>query len=458
MSLMDRLERLKQEEQEVLIEPAPVLRTDDNLKKVKEIVLQRVVSQLAEEYNSKELTNETLAQIRVGIQEVVNNVLVEEGKFASRSERTRMIDEILNEINGYGPIDPLIKDPSISEIMVNGCNNVYIERNGMIERTPVSFRNDDHVIHVIEKILAPLGRRVDETSPMVDARLPDGSRVNVIIPPLSVKGPTVTIRKFATDPYNVDNLIGFGTLTYEMAEFLKACVRARLNILVSGGTGSGKTTTLNVLSSFIPPEERIVTIEDAAELQLHQEHVVTLEARPANIEGKGRVTIRDLVINALRMRPDRIVVGEVRGGEALDMLQAMNTGHDGSITTAHANSPRDSLSRLETMVLMAGMDLPVRAIREQISSAINIIVHQSRFRDGTRKITQITEVTGMEGDIISLQDIFVFEQTGVDDRSRVLGRFRPTGIIPKAMGIFKPRGINLPSQIFVDKEGIQRRR
>ncbi|MGI6705154.1 MAG: CpaF family protein [Clostridia bacterium] len=458
MSLMDRLERLKQEEREVVIEPAPVPRTEDHLKKVKEIALQRVVSQLAEEYNPTELTNETLAQVRVSIQELVNSVLVEEGKFASRSERIRMIDEILNEIIGYGPIDPLIKDPTISEIMVNGYSNVYIERNGKIERTSISFRNDEHVIHVIDKILAPLGRRVDETSPMVDARLPDGSRVNVIIPPLAVKGPTITIRKFATDPYNVDNLIGFGTLTYEMAEFLKACVQARLNILVSGGTGSGKTTTLNVLSSFIPPEERIVTIEDAAELQLHQEHVVTLEARPANIEGKGRVTIRDLVINALRMRPDRIVVGEVRGGEALDMLQAMNTGHDGSITTAHANSPRDSLARLETMVLMAGMDLPVRAIREQISSAIHIIVHQSRFRDGSRKITQITEVTGMEGDVVSLQDIFVFEQTGVDDRNRVIGRFRPTGIIPKAMATFKPRGIHLPSQIFVDKEGIQRRR
>jgi pilus assembly protein CpaF len=293
---------------------------------------------------------------------------------------------------------------------------------------------------------------------MVDARLPDGSRVNVIIPPLAVKGPTITIRKFASDPYNVDDLIGFGTLNYEMAEFLKACVSARLNIVISGGTGSGKTTTLNVVSSFIPEKERIVTIEDAAELQLHQEHVVTLECRPANIEGRGRVATRDLVINSLRMRPDRILVGEVRGGEALDMLQAMNTGHDGSITTVHANSPRDVLSRLETMVLMAGMELPVRAIREQISSAINIIVHQSRFRDGSRKITRITEITGMEGDVITLQDVFAFEQSGVDDRNRVVGRFKPTGIIPVAMNVFKPRGINLSPGIFLDKEETGTRR
>jgi len=459
---MERLEKLKMDDShgdnKVDVQQPALVINIDNLQNVREIALARVVQELSEQNIPDKIGEQPQNSIRIKIQDTVNAVLTEEGKFASRAERLRIVDEIMNEIVGYGPIDPLLKDPSISEVMVNGPKMVYIERDGKIEKTDITFRDSEHVMHVIEKIISPLGRRVDETSPMVDARLPDGSRVNVIIPPLAVKGPTITVRKFSADPFNVDDLIGFGTLTYEMAEFLKACVRARLNILVSGGTGSGKTTTLNVLSSFIPEDERIVTIEDAAELQLHQEHVITLESRPANIEGRGRVTIRDLVINALRMRPDRIVVGEVRGGEALDMLQAMNTGHDGSITTAHANSPRDSLSRLETKVLMAGMDLPVRAIREQISSAINIIVHQNRFRDGTRKITKITEVTGMEGDTISLQDIFTYEQTGVDERNRIVGKFRPTGIIPKAMNIFKPRGIHIPSQIFVGKEEIGIRR
>ena len=369
-------------------------------------------------------------------------------------ERKRIIPEVLAEVLGFGPIEPLLKDDTITEIMVNNASQVYIERKGKLELTDVTFRDDAHVMHVIEKIIAPIGRRIDESSPMVDARLPDGSRVNAIIPPLALKGPAITIRKFAKEPYQVDDLIKFGTWTQEIADFLKVCVEGKLNIIVSGGTGSGKTTTLNILSAFIPSSERIVTVEDAAELQLRQEHVVTLEARPANIEGKGQITMRDLVKNCLRMRPDRIIVGEVRGGEALDMLQAMNTGHDGSLTTGHANSPRDMLSRLETMVLMAGMNLPDKAIREQIAAAINLIVHESRFPDGTRKITALTEIQGMEGDIITLQDIFVYEQKGKDENGRVLGRFKPTGIRPKFMDKLINSGITVSNDIFWDKQRI----
>jgi pilus assembly protein CpaF len=331
--------------------------------------------------------------------------------------------------------------------MVNGPKQVWVERNGKLEKTTIQFDDDDHVMRIIDRIVSPLGRRIDESSPMVDARLPDGSRINAVIPPISLVGPCLTIRKFSRDPLTVDDLIRFGTMTPEIAQFLEACVQARLNIVVSGGTGSGKTTLLNVLSSFIPGDERIVTIENAAELQLRQEHVVTLESRPPNIEGKGEVTIRDLVINALRMRPDRIVVGECRGGEALDMLQAMNTGHDGSMTTVHSNSPRDTLHRLETMVLMAGMDLPVRAIREQIASALDLIVHMARLKDGSRKIVAITEVQGMEGDVIVLQDIFVFEQTGYEN-GKVLGRIKPTGVRPKFVEKFEVANIYLPPQIF----------
>jgi len=355
-----------------------------------------------------------------------------------RTERERIMQEITDEILGFGPITSLLQDESVSEIMVNGPYQVYVERKGKLELTPITFADNDHVLHIIEKIVAPLGRRIDESSPLVDARLKDGSRVNAIIPPLALNGPTITIRKFAKEPFKVDDLINFGTLTPNMALFLEACVRARINMVVSGGTGSGKTTTLGILSAYIPADERIITIEDAAELQLQQSHVISLETRPANVEGKGQITIRDLVINSLRMRPERIIVGEVRGGEALDMLQAMNTGHDGSLTTGHANTPRDMLSRLETMVLMAGMDLPLRAIREQISSAVDLIIQQSRMRDGSRRITHITEVLGLEGDIITTQDIFRFED----------GIFRPTGIRPQFYENLISAGQELGAGIF----------
>lgn len=382
------------------------------------------------------------------VESVAWDLLEKQAVNLPRLEKQRIVAELVQEALGFGPITPFLEDAEVTEVMVNGPRQVYIERHGKLELTEVTFRDNEHVLHVIEKIVAPLGRRIDESMPMVDARLPDGSRVNAIIPPLALNGPTITIRKFFRDPLTIEDLIRFGSLTPEIAEFLKACVKARLNIIVSGGTGSGKTTLLNILSSFIPSDERIITIEDAAELQLRQEHVVRLESRPPNIEGKGAITIRDLVRNALRMRPDRIVVGEVRSGEALDMLQAMNTGHDGSLTTGHANTPRDMLSRLETMVLMAGMDLPVKAIREQVSSAIDLIVHAGRFRDGSRKVTHITEVQGMEGDVIVLQDLFLFQQTGVDEDGKVKGRFISTGIRPRFMERIEAAGIRLDPRLF----------
>jgi len=386
-------------------------------------------------------------EVRRTVEETFSSVLEAEGISLTRVERLRLFEAISAEILGYGPIEPLLKDPTVSEVMVNGPKMVYVERSGKLELTDVVFQDDDHVMRVIDRIVSPLGRRIDESSPTVDARLPDGSRVNAIIPPIALNGPTITIRKFSKDPFTVEDLIRFGTFTAEMATFLKACVEARLNIVVSGGTGSGKTTMLNVLSSFIPDDERIVTIENAAELQLRQDHVVRLESRPANIEGKGEISIRDLVINSLRMRPERIVVGECRGGEALDMLQAMNTGHDGSMTTAHANSPRDTLSRMETMCLMAGMDLPVRAIREQIAAAVDLIVQQERLKDGSRRITSVTEVQGMEGEVIVLQDIFTFQQTGIEN-SKIVGRMKPTGIRPKFISRFEVHNIYLPPNIF----------
>lgn len=366
----------------------------------------------------------------------------------TRTERLQLVDDICDELLGLGPLEPLLKDESITEIMVNGPKDIFIEQKGKLQHTGIKFYDDLHLMNIIERILAPLGRRVDESSPLVDARLADGSRVNIIIPPLSLIGPVITIRKFSKNALSMEDLVSFGTLSKNMAEFLEGCVKARLNILVSGGTGSGKTTTLNALSSFIPENERIVTIEDAAELKLQQRHVVTLESRPANIEGHGAITIRDLVRNALRMRPDRIVVGEVRSGEALDMLQAMNTGHDGSLTTAHANTPRDVLSRLETMVLMAGMELPVKAVRSQVSSAIDLILQQSRIRDGSRKITHITEVQGLEGDTIILQDLFKYVQDYIDEQGKSVGHFEASGLQPNFMDKFKMNGVDLPLSIF----------
>ncbi len=388
-----------------------------------------------------------VAEVRRTIQELFEQILSQENIVLSRPERARMFEQIAAEILGFGPLQPLLEDETITEIMVNGAKNIYIERGGRLHRAPLTFESNAHVMRIIERIVAPLGRRIDESSPYVDARLPDGSRVNAVIQPISLVGPTLTIRKFSKKPITVDQLIQYGSITPEAVEFLKACVSSRLNIIVSGGTGSGKTTLLNILSGFIPADERILTIENAAELQLRQEHVVTLESRPANIEGKGEITIRALVINALRMRPDRIVVGECRGDEALDMLQAMNTGHDGSMTTAHSNSPRDTLSRLETMSLMAGMELPIRAIREQISAAVDLVVHQERMRDGSRKIVNITEVSGMEGDVITTTDLFVYEQAGYEN-GKIIGRLRPTGLRPRFMDKIEASGIHLPATIF----------
>lgn len=398
-----------------------------------------------------ELKDEDVEAILPKIDAMAVEIIKEDDSFRGKIDRKKVVDELINDLTGYGPINPLLLDPEVSEVMVNGPNRVYVERNGKLELTYVQFRDDEHVLHIIDKIVAPLGRRIDESSPMVDARLPDGSRVNVIIPPLALNGPTITIRKFSKDPYKIEDLIGFGTLSKEMAIFLEACVKARLNIFVSGGTGSGKTTTLNVLSALIPSDERIVTIEDAAELQLWQDHVVSLESRPPNIEGKGGISIRDLVRNSLRMRPERIVIGEVRGGEALDMLQAMNTGHDGSLATGHSNSPRDMIARLETMVLMAGIELPVKAIREQIAGAVDVIIQQSRLKDGTRKITNITEVQGMEGDVVVLQDIFVFRQNGMSEEGKLLGRLVPTGVRPKFYERLENSGIRIPSTVFIDE-------
>ncbi len=381
------------------------------------------------------------------IRSVIESVVNLRGGDVPRSERGKLITELYNDIVGLGPLEALLSDPEVSEIMVNGADHVYVETHGKLRLTNVKFRDDTHVMNVINRIVSSVGRRIDESSPMVDARLADGSRVNAIIPPCSLTGPTITIRKFSATPLTVADLIRFGSVSPQMVTFLEACVKARLNIVVSGGTGSGKTTLLSVLSAYIPEDERIVTIEDAAELQLRQEHVITLESKPANVEGAGAVTIRDLVRNALRMRPDRIVVGEVRSGETLDMLQAMNTGHDGSLTTAHANSPRDLMSRLETMVLMSGFDMPVKAIREQIASALDLVVHQARLRDGSRKIVSISEVVGMEGDTITLQDIFVYRPTGFGPDGTA-GGFLPTGIRPGFVEKMADNGVSVRDEWF----------
>jgi pilus assembly protein CpaF len=386
-------------------------------------------------------------EVRDTIKEMYDEILQEESIILGRRERDALFQQIVAEILGLGPLEPLLADEAVSEIMVNGAKKIFVERGGRLQRANITFESDEHLMRIIERIVAPLGRRIDESSPTVDARLKDGSRVNAVIPPISLQGPILTIRKFFTKPLTVEDLIRFGTLTEETVEFLRSCVVAALNIIVSGGTGTGKTTFLNILSSFIPAEDRIITIENAAELQLRQEHVVTLESRPPNVEGKGEISIRDLVINSLRMRPDRIVVGECRGGEALDMLQAMNTGHDGSMTTLHANNTRDALSRLETMVLMAGMELPHRAIREQVAAATDMIVQLERMRDGSRRVVSVTEVQGMEGDVITTADIFKFEQSGYEN-GKVIGRLRPTGIRPKFIDRIEQAGIHLPPSIF----------
>ncbi len=384
----------------------------------------------------------------VDVNLLLDKFLESENVVLTKSERATLLQELHSEMHGYGPLDALLADNAVSEIMVIAFDQVFIEKNRRLVKTGLQFKDDEHVMRIIEKIVSPLGRRIDESTPFVDARLPDGSRVHAIIPPLALKGPCLTIRKFAKDPFQIGDLINFGTLTLVMAQFLQAAVTARLNVMISGGTGSGKTTLLNILSNFIGSDERIITIEDAAELQLRQEHLVSLETRPPNMEGKGAITIRDLVRNALRMRPDRIVVGEVRGGEALDMLQAMNTGHDGSLTTGHANTPRDILRRLETMVMMAGMELPSRAIREQISSALDLIIQQARMADGVRRVTHVTEVLGMEGEQITLQDIFVFEQTGRAPDGTIQGVYKATGIVPRSLERIEAAGVPISHQWF----------
>lgn len=452
MSLSDRLAQARRQRGDSPVEPVaeagPARRRHaaDPLADLKRTVHAALLENLGPQLYDSRLTEDELAgKVRVTLQEVLSR----DETPLTVTDRARLAQEIADDILGFGPLEPFLRDPEVTEVMVNGATTIFIERAGKISAVEGSFNDDAHLRRTIDKIVGRVGRRVDESSPMVDARLQDGSRVNAVIPPLAIDGPTLTIRKFATDPYEAEDLISFGTMTTTVADFLSTCVRARLNVLVSGGTGAGKTTTLNVLSSFIPDRERIITIEDAAELQLHQEHVIRLESRPPNIEGKGEITIRDLVRNALRMRPDRIVVGEVRDSAALDMLQAMNTGHDGSICTAHSNGPRDTLSRIETMVLMAGADLPLRAIREQMAGAIDLIVHQSRFRDGSRRITHVTEVVGMEGDVVTLQDLFLFDhQAGYDDNGAPLGHLRSTGLRPKFLDKFAAAGVETDTSQF----------
>lgn len=451
MSLLSRLGRPNAKNTQVMIFSSGKEggQPEDQVQNLKLMIHRRIVEEISPaEQRALASSDQDPVQVNNILNRYFDRVLEDNPYAIPLGEKNRIISEIRDEMLGLGPLEPLLKDDSITEIMVNGPKKVFAERLGKLTLTDVQFHDDGHLMNIIERILTPIGRRVDESSPLVDARLADGSRVNAIIPPLALLGPCVTIRKFSKKPYSVENLIAFNTMDKRMAVFLRAAVKARVNILVSGGTGSGKTTTLNVLSSFIPNDERIVTIEDAAELRLQQEHVVTLESRPANLEGKGAITIRDLVRNALRMRPDRIIVGEVRSGEALDMLQAMNTGHDGSLTTAHANTPRDALTRLETMVLMSGLDLPVRAIREQIASAIDLVLQQSRIRDGSRKVTYITEVQHMEGNTITTQDIFRFVQTGIDEDGKSVGHFEATGLQPNFLDKFKQNGIILPDGFF----------
>ena len=453
MSLADRLTQVRGVNAEPWTQPSgselgPVrrLRQADPFAAVKQTVHQALLQNLGPRLYDAHLTQD---ELELQVRQMLQVVLESEETPLTAADRTRIAQEVADDILGHGPLEPLLRDPEVTEIMVNGYDQIYIERFGRLFQVDASFQDESHLRRTIDKIVGRIGRRVDESSPMVDARLMDGSRVNAIVAPVALDGSVLTIRKFSSDPFTADDLLSFGTLSPAVRELLDACVRGRLNILISGGTGSGKTTTLNVLSGFIPEDERIVTIEDAAELQLHQDHVVRLESRPSNIEGRGEIADRDLVRNALRMRPDRIVVGEVRDGAALDMLQAMNTGHDGSITTVHANSPRDSLARLETMVLMAGIDLPVRAIREQVASAVDLIVHQARLKDGSRRITHVTEVVGMESDVVTLQDLFVFDfHAGVDEAGRFRGQLRAAGLRPTFVTKLADAGVPLRPEIF----------
>jgi len=469
MSLLRRVERAQQQQEQLRQqgqgaensmvpvapepEPAPVPVASvpsGNGLTVREAMIRDIKLRLQPEVvkSFDSLLDGTPEDVSTRVGGIVDRVIAANSFAVTRDERQRLVEELVHDVTGFGPLEPLLRDETITEVMVNGPDHIYIERSGKIHRVPTTFLNDEHVLRIIDRIITPMGRRIDETSPRVDARLPDGSRVNAIIEPLSLIGPVITVRKFSAHPYTVDDLISFGTSTPEMFEFLHACIEARLNLFVSGGTGSGKTTTLNVLSSFIPNDERIVTIEDAAELQLRQEHVITLESRPPNLEGEGEITIRHLLRNAMHMRPDRIIVGECRSGEALDMLQAMTTGHDGSLSTGHANSPKDMLRRLETMVLMTGYAMPLRAIREQIASAVDLIVHTARLKDGTRKIINITEVYGTEDDEILTQDLFAFEQTGIDEDGKIVGELKPTGVRPTFMGQFARSGVALPPDEF----------
>jgi len=447
MGLQERIRKVQEFEDN--LDTAREVATTKRVKEVVQIkrnVHLSLIEKLSDEVFKKNIND---AELKLKVHREVLRLLGENNTPLTSEEKRKIVEDLINDVVGYGPIEEFLKDNEVTEIMVNNPATIYIEKFGKIYPTKKTFLDEAHLLRIIDKIVSKIGRRVDESSPYVDARLSDGSRVNVIVHPLAINGPMLTIRKFAADPFTIGDLVEMGTCTQKVADFLKACVEGRINIIASGGTGTGKTTTLNVLSSFIPDDERIITIEDAAELQLRQSHVLRLESRPPNIEGKGEVTIRNLVRNTLRMRPDRIIVGEVRGGEALDMLQAMNTGHDGSLSTVHANSTRDVLSRLETMVLMAGLDLPVRAIREQVASAINLIVHLNRLKDGTRRFVKITEVQGMEGDIITLQDLFLFDfSMGIDEKGKFRGNIKSTGLIPKFMKRLHDVGVDIPMEVF----------
>jgi pilus assembly protein CpaF len=450
MAFFSRNRKVQPAEPEV---PIPVLMMDQNDWRYEKDELyykikHNIHTRLVDELNLEALDTMDIEEVRPELGKMVANLLNEEKALLNEEETRFLVGEIVDELRGLGPIEPFLRDPTVSDILINTYSHIYVERKGLLERTRSRFLNNQHLMNVLDRIVSRVGRRVDESTPMVDARLPDGSRVNAIIPPLAIDGPVVSIRRFAVDPLKMKDLVRFGALSQETGDFLAGCVHAKLNIMISGGTGAGKTTLLNVLSGFIPPNERIVTIEDAAELQLQQEHVVRLETRPPSIEGKGQVTPRELVINSLRMRPDRIIVGEVRGAEAFDMLQAMNTGHDGSLTTIHANTPRDSLTRLESMIMMTGVQLPEKAMRFMTSSALDLIIQASRLPDGSRKVVSISEVVGLEGDMVTLQDIFVFEKKGIGANGKVLGHFRATGIRPKFADKLEMAGVKLPPEIF----------